>query len=67
MSKRMTLEVAFDYSWMLYLMRERKKLCGREIVAASLLAPLKGSSACKEEGCLGHLDGELELLVATSS
>ena len=34
------------------LMKERKKLCGREIVAASLLAPLNGSSACKEEGCL---------------
>ena len=33
-------------------MKERKKLCGREIVAASLLSPLDGSSACKEEGCL---------------
>ena len=33
-------------------MKERKKLCGREIIAASLLAPLNDSSACEEEGYL---------------
>ena len=42
-----------DLALFFYLsMKERKKLCEREIVAAYLLAPLNGSSACKEEGCL---------------
>ena len=34
------------------LLKERKKLRGRETVIASLLAPLNDSSACKEEGYL---------------
>ena len=33
-------------------LKERKKLHERETVVASLLAPLGGSSACKEEGYL---------------
>ena len=33
-------------------LKERKKLCGRETVVTSLLAPLDDSSACKEEGYL---------------
>ena len=33
-------------------LKERKKLHGRETVVASLLAPLDGSSGCKEEGYL---------------
>ena len=37
----------FYLSW-----KERKKLRGRETVVASLLAPLDGNSACKEEGYL---------------
>ena len=42
-----------DFALFFYLsLKERKKICGREAVVASLLAPLDDSSACKEEGYL---------------
>ena len=42
-----------DLALFIYLsLKERKKLCGREIVVSSLLAPLNSSSACEEEGYL---------------